>query len=212
MSLFFALGAASQWDYEETTSRLARRPASPVSAFLGRAARRAGPWLRGLMGIVALLNGLWLALIFQRFNQGWDVVWGRQSARDYLRQEHIGVYGHPSQGAFDFLADQKAAGKVFLVGEARTYRCPLPARSSASFNVPTYARWLEQNPLPGAFVERLRREGYTYLLLNAPEMRRLTPGAYTGDEYLRPLGMVLDALAPPVYRDRWTVLFRVPSS
>jgi hypothetical protein len=168
-----------------------------------------GAWLAAFAAAAVLLNGLWLALVFQRFNQGWDVVWGRVRAEDYLRAEHIGVYGHPSQGAWDHLRDAGARGRVFLVGEARTYRCPLPASASGAFNVPAFARRLDADPEPVAFLRRLRDDGFTHVLLNAPELRRLTPEPYVAGPYMRGLGRALDTLPPPVYRDRWAVLFRL---
>ncbi|MBI4396533.1 MAG: glycosyltransferase family 39 protein [Elusimicrobia bacterium] len=207
LGLLFALSAASFWDYSKSVLEQARfkprgllRLLPPVS--LGR-------WMKRLLGFVVALNALWLILIYQRFYQGWDVACGRQSPGDYLRQEHVGVYRHPSQGAFDFLSSQ-TSGRLFVVGEARTYRSPFPARAAGAFNVPVYAEWIQDDPSPEVFLRRLQKEGYSHLLLNATELRRITPGEYKADAYLKTLGHVLDAIAPPVYRDKWTILFRVP--
>jgi hypothetical protein len=175
-----------------------------------RLAARLGKPLRALAWAAVALNLFWLALVFTRFNQGWPVVWGRQAAPDYLREEHIGVYGHPSQGAFDWLRDNGAAGRLFVVGEARTFRSPLPAEASGSFNVPAFAALAGEPPTWEALLAGLRAGGYTYLLINVEEMKRITPGPYKELEYLKALGRLFDRLAPPLYRDRWCILFKVP--
>ncbi len=166
-------------------------------------------WGRIVMGAAVLLNGLWMALAFQRFNQGWAVVWGRISPKAYLREEHIGVYNQPTQGAYDFLLRSGARGRVFLLGEARAFRCPLPVRASGNFNKPGFARWIDENPSPEGFVERLKREGYTRVVLNAPELLRITPSAYLTEEKIRVLEEALRRLGAPLYRDRWSVVFAV---
>jgi len=207
IGLLFALAAAAMEDYIATAVLLAKE-----RNVAGRIADRLGDVLKFLVSAVLFLNALWLVLIFQKFNQGWDVVWGRQSEAEYLRREHTGVYGHPSQGAFDFLREADLSGRVFLVGDARTYRCPLPARASGAFNVPPFALWAKETPTPASFIERLRREGYTHLLVNVPELRRITPSAYQAPEYAAFLGHVLDSLPSPLYRDPWSILFRVPAA
>jgi hypothetical protein len=215
LGVLFALGAAALGDYERTVRE---RPAAlaPLRRRLGRWRALADPAaaMKSLLAAVSLLNGVWLLVIFQKYNQGWDVVWGRVPAEEYLRAEHIGVYGHPSQGAFDHLARRLAAGervgRVMIVGDARSYRCPAPASAASTFNVPRYAFWLEEEPSAEALVRRLRDEGYTHLVLNAPEMSRLTPDAYKTGPFLRLFGQALDKLPPPLYRDRWAILFAVP--
>ena len=195
----FALAAASFVGYVRGAAGLADRLLS-----------RTGRALRFLAVAATALNLLWLALAFQRFNQGFPVVWGRQSTEDYLRQEHIGVYGHPSQGAFDWLRSNGAQGRLFVIGEARTYPSPIPARAAASFNVPPYALWAGEPPSTDRLFDRLRAEGFTYLLINVEEMKRITPAPYKTPDALQALGALFDRLAPPVYRDRWCILFRVP--
>ncbi len=169
--------------------------------------RAAFKWL---VGVMVVMNVFWLLMVFQRFNQGWDVVWGRESVKEYLQKEHIGLYGHPSQGGFDHLSGIKARGKLFLVGEARTYRSPLLTQASGAFNVPTYAFWVKENPTPLSFVTRLQDEGFTHLMINTYELKRLVSYPYQSDEYLRPLSEVTTAMGPAVYKDQWTYIYKVP--
>lgn len=197
LSPLFALAALGLVDYAKSTAG-------------DRWGRRLGPALKALAGVAVALNLVWLALVFQRFNQGWDVVWGRQDASAYLRQEHIGVYGHPSQGAFDKLKEEPAPGRLFVIGEARTFRSPLPATAAASFNVPPYAAWAGTPPSADRLLERLRATGHTHLLMNVEEWKRITPADYKSDEQLKSLGALLDRLSPPIYSDRWCLLFRLP--
>lgn len=196
MPPLFALAALGLTDYAAGAS----------ADKLGRKLARA---LTALVAAATALNLVWMALVFQRFNQGWPVVWGAQSAADYLRTEHIGVYGHPSQGAFDWLKAKGAAGKVFVVGDARTFRSPLPAAASGAFNVPAYARWSGTPPDAAALTKRLRDEGFTYLLINLAEMRRITPREYAAPDHLKALGGTVDVFSPALYRDDWCMLFEV---
>jgi hypothetical protein len=195
----FALAGACLADYAGAARRF---PGAKPPRVLG-----AG--IRTLAGAAVAMNLLWMFLVFQRFNQGWEVVWGRVAPAEYLRREHIGVYGHPSQGAYDWLKEQKSHGKVFVIGEARTFRSPLPASASGTFNMPGYAQRLKTAPDPERFLGVLKAEGYTHLLINFEEMKRVTPQAYRAEEHLRILGAALDRLAPPVYADQWTALFDI---
>jgi hypothetical protein len=199
LPVLFALAAACLSDYARGVSSLPQKTLA-----------RLGPALRVMAGAAVALNLLWLTLVFQRFNQGWPVIWGRQSPRDYLLVEHIGTYGHPSQAAFDWLRDNGAVGRLFMVGEARTFRSPLPASASGNFNVPGYARHAGDPPSPEALLENLRREGFTYILVNVAEMKRITPEPYKQAPYLKALGGLFDRLPPPLYRDQWCLLFAIP--
>ncbi len=203
LPLFFIMGAVCLEDY------LNAGASAPFSG--GRwNPTNPGHWLQASLAAVVMLNLFWLVLVFQRYDQGWGVIWGRESERDYLRAEHIGVYGHPTQRAFDYVSAHNEGGKIFLIGEARTFRSPLPTRAAGAFNVPTYARWEQEAPTPDAFLEKLRAAGFSYLLVNVPEMKRVTPEPYRTDADIRLLGAVFDRLAPPLYRDQWTILFKIP--
>jgi hypothetical protein len=197
----FALAGASLADYTVA-----------AETFRGRIVPRLGRLIRSLAGVAVALNLLWLVLVFGRFHNGWPVVWGQKSAADYLRAEHYGVYGHPSQGAFDWMRGHGARGRLFLIGDARTFRSPIPARASASFNIPLYALWAGDPPAAERLRDRLRSERFTYLLVNVEELKRVTPDPYKSPTYLRALGSLFDSFAPPLYRDPWCILFAVPTS
>jgi hypothetical protein len=181
--------------------------AKNVSALPDRIFSRFGAALKIAAGVAVILNVFWLASAFSRFDQGWPVVWGRQTAEAYLKEEHIGVYGNPSEGAFDWLRDNGARGKLFIVGEARTFRSPLPAVAAGSFNVPAYVLRAGDPPDAQALLARLREEGFTHLLVNVEEMKRITPPAYRTEPYIRALGTIFDGAAVPLYRYRWCLLF-----
>ncbi|MGQ0644103.1 MAG: hypothetical protein ACT4O3_01240, partial [Elusimicrobiota bacterium] len=137
-----------------------------------------GKGLENLLAIAAVLNGLWLALVFQRYNQGWGVVWGRRPAQIYRYADHPAVYMVPPQKAYDVLRARGGAKRLLVIGEARTFGSPVPASASGAFNVPAYARWMEEDPDPGAFLKRLGERGYTHVLVHAVELHRITPSPY----------------------------------
>jgi hypothetical protein len=217
IGLLFALAAAALEDYRVTSGRHGQALA-PLRRRLGRWRALADPAaaMRTLAALVVAGNAAWLVLVFQRYNQGWDVVWGRETASDYLKREHIGVYGNPSQGGYEHLAQLKRSGgavsRVFIVGEARTFRCPAPSRPTGTFNVPPFVLWFQDDPSPRAFVRRLAEEGYSHLLINVPELHRITSAEHHGGETVGRLGRALDLLPQPIYRDKWVILFSVPQT
>lgn len=195
----FALAGAALADYGRA-----------AAAFPGRSSRRLERAMTLLAAAAVWLNLLWMAMAFHRFNQGWGVIWGRETADGYMKREHIGVYGHPSEGAFAWLRENGAAGRLFVVGEARTFRSPLPARASGNFNVPGFAPRAGDPPSAEALLAALQAEGFTHLLINVEEMKRITPAPYRSPAHLAALGTLFDRLAPPLYRDRWCILFKIP--
>jgi hypothetical protein len=170
----------------------------------------AGPWPRRLLAAAAALNVFWMALAWQKFYDGADFFWGRTSAADYLRREHPGNYAAPSQGAFDFIAAQGGCGKIFIIGDARSRRSPGPAGVSGPFNKPAYARLLESQRSPADAAAALAADGFSHVVMNVAEWRRVTPAAYKEGFHQERLKSFLSFLGEPLYRDEWTWVFGLP--
>jgi hypothetical protein len=177
-----------------------------------RRATHAGKGLEKLLAAAVVLNGLWLALVFQRYYQGWDVVWGRLSVQAYRHAEHPAVYMVPPQKAYDVLTERGAAGRLLVIGEARTFGSPMPAFASGAFNVPAYGRWMQEDPDPAVFLKRLSQKGFTHILVHAVELRRVTPSPYISPRHLNFLADCLKLLSPPLYRDGPLALYELPGT
>jgi hypothetical protein len=122
------------------------------------------------------------------------------------------VYMVPPQKAYDALRERGGAKRLLVIGEARTFGSPVPASASGAFNVPAYARWMEEDPDPLAFLKRLGERGYTHVLVHAVELHRITPSPYVSERHLDFLGDCLDLLSPAIYHDGQVALYELPQS
>lgn len=178
---------------------------------LARLARGGATWRRGfavLVGGVILSQILALALIFHVFYHGWGVVTGKVSPETYLREEHAKTYATPPLKAYESLRGKK--GKVYIVGDTRTFRCPIPYENTTPFVPPRLDAWFKASPSADGVVDRLREGGFTFLLINVPEMERALAPEYLTPEWKGRLADLCRRLAPPVYQDAWTLVFRIP--
>ncbi len=183
---------------------------------MGAFSDRLPPARSRMMGIAATLlvlsELLSMALIFHLHFNGWEVVLGRRSGADYLRTPHGTAYRSPPQGAWDYLSLHGGkSDKVYLLGEVRGFRCPSPYYGNWLYDRPIYASWFEDEGLSAeAVVKKLRGDGFTYVLFNPEEFEVNVVEDYRTAAWRENLSAVFERMSPPIYRDPWTVLFRVP--
>jgi hypothetical protein len=152
------------------------------------------------------------AVVGQVVEQGWEVISGHASAAEFLRRPHSMAYKNPSQGAFDYLKHAKATfkDKTYVVGETRLFHCPTEYEAPWLYDVPRYARQWPATGNAGEFLARLRADGFRYVLFNYGEFTWAVAEPYRTPEWKKHLSDLFDRLSPPVYRDTWCVLFRIP--
>jgi hypothetical protein len=152
------------------------------------------------------------AVVGQVAEQGWSVVSGRVSAAEFLRQPHTMAYKNPSQGAFDFLRENGATftDKTYVIGETRLFRCPTDAEAPWLYDVPRFAKQWGPGAAPDDFILHLRAAGFRYVLFNLGEFTWAVAEPYRTPEWTKRLSTLFDRLSPPIYRDPWCVLFRIP--
>jgi hypothetical protein len=139
-----------------------------TAAVLPAAFRRVGAWLLVAIGLTNLAWGAYAL----RLPDGWRVVQGRIAKAAYLDRPHL-LYPSPYFAAAQFVngSTPPEAGCIVL-GDSRAYYLLRPFVVSSVF---------DQNPLlvlantsrdGGELFARLRRGGWSTILLNAAEARR----------------------------------------
>jgi hypothetical protein len=106
---------------------------------------------------------------------GWDYLAGRKTAIEMNRPLGYAplieiINGLPSEGR----------PKVLFVGEARAFGVRYPVEVSTVFNHSSLLVRYEEEGSPEGVLDRLRREGFTHILVNEVEINRLH-SFYSGD-------------------------------
>jgi hypothetical protein len=165
----------------------------------------------GFLLVVAVVQTQACFWIFRDIFSGMEVVSGRQSREEYLRSPHGSAYANPSQGAFDYLRDLNPLpkGKIYLIGEVRSFRSPLVPYANTVYDLPLYVKGFMQGDTPLVFLDFLRREGFDFILVNPGEMERNVSGIYRSGAPANFLKEVLRLGSPAAYADPWCRLYRV---
>ena len=160
--------------------------------------------------VVLISLGASMALASHVFNQAGEIWSAGEAAGIYLSRDHTAAYKNPSFGAYEWLRLHAGpASKVCLLGETRSFHCPVSVYVNWKCDVPVYEEWFQAGLLPDEAVERFRGMGITHVLLNAPEFSWAVLPQFRTPDRLAWLSKVLDRLGPPVYRNRWCALFEV---
>ena len=160
--------------------------------------------------LVLISLGASVALASQVFNQAGDIWLAGEDSAEYLSRDHTAAYKNPSFGAYEWLRLHAGPeSKVCLIGETRSYHCPVSVYVSWKCDVPVYEEWFQAKLSPDETVKRFHQIGITHLLLNAPETTWAVLPRFRTEDRLAWLSGVLDRMGPPVYRDRWCVLLEV---
>src|SRR5437867_6585420 len=144
--------------------------------------RRAG---RVVALIVILVGGVWgtarfldqHAAVFSSL----EVALGRESADAYLARQldHF--------AAARFVQERLPPdARLLLIGETRPYYFYREAVAPSAYDVHPLHRWVQESPSPEALAKRLATEGFTHVVLNIYELKRLHDNhgllAFSGDE------------------------------
>jgi hypothetical protein len=148
--------------------------AAGAAAVLVRLCERGPAWRVVLGGFLILLLPVNLAAYLSVERSLFDVlghVLGGEDGHAFLAQR-LGYYP-----AARYINEQlPAEARILLVGETRTYYLERAVRVSSAHDRSLPVRWATQGATPRGFMEVLRREGITHLLVNRREGERLARG------------------------------------
>lgn len=110
-----------------------------------------------------------------------EVALGRESADAYLARQldHF--------AAARFVQDRLPPdARLLFIGETRPYYFHREAMAPSAYDRHTLRRWVQESPSPEALAKRLAAEGFTHVVLNIYEFKRLHDNygllAFSGDE------------------------------
>jgi hypothetical protein len=103
-----------------------------------------------------------------RFYGGWDYLAGRKTAMEMNRP-----LGYTPLVEIINTLPAEDQPKILFVGEARVFGVRYPVELSTVFNHSSFLARYEEEGSPGGVLDRLRREGFTHILVNEVELNRL---------------------------------------
>src|SRR6185312_1820261 len=114
------------------------------------------------------ISGFFLFFFVLNRQSLFGAILGSESRDHYLSR----VFDY--YGAASFVNARLPAGSnIFVLGDQRGYYYDVPVTVSTVFNQNPLVRWADEAGSPKALAERLKKEGFTHLVVNHTEMRRL---------------------------------------
>lgn len=118
--------------------------------------------------VMNLTSFLWIIFI----QDGWRVVGGLMSEKEYLANTHS-AYPTPPYAGFEWMNTNLPAGsKILIAGEARSYYSKHPVIPSSVPDPQPIVQWAQESADAAALSRRLRAEGVTHIFLNFAEAVR----------------------------------------
>ncbi|TAL10556.1 MAG: hypothetical protein EPO02_07155 [Nitrospirae bacterium] len=164
---------------------------------------RVGPKGRALAMILLLPMGVWGTMRFidqhEAVFSSYEVAMGREAADHYLarRLDHF-------QAARFAREDLPTTARVLFIGETRPYYFMRESMAPTAYDRHPLQRWVRESSSPETLARRLADEGFTHMVLNVREFKRLHDtygvlvfsgeGAETHDRRLRTLPRTLRQL------------------
>jgi len=131
--------------------------------------RRAG---RGVALIVILVGGVWGTARFLEQHaavfSSREVALGRESANAYLARQ----LDHFAAARF-VRESLPPDARLLFIGETRPYYFYREAVAPSAYDSHPLRRWVQESPSPEALAKRLAAEGFTHVVLNVHEFKRL---------------------------------------
>ena len=164
------------------------------------------PWLRQIIWFLTIwvCTGNFAAIFIDgmtspELSGKWDVVSGRQSQADYLKERHIG-YGQPYYAAMEYINQNLPRNaKVMFLGESRAYYCERDFIAATSFDYSPFWVAARDSKNAAELQAKLKSLGITHLFLNVPQL-------YANANFSAMLPQ--DVASGPVFSKFWTGYLR----
>lgn len=211
----FMLVAVAGWLFTTTTTRYFAPAFTIGLAALAGILLRFGPRMQVLVISVMLAAAGWGTVRFLTQHSAAfssiDIALGRVSADSYLGRQ----LDH--HAAARFVRDQLPEDAyLFFIGETRPYYFSRRSMAPSAFDRHPLRQWLEESPSVEALAAHLANEGFTHVVLNAREFKRIHEGygvlrfsganAETHDRRLKKLPAMLRTL----FADNGIFVLEVP--
>ena len=122
-------------------------------------------FLCGVATVNLLMTAGWLGTY-----DSMDVVWGSEPAETYLSEPHPS-YALPSYPAIKYIRDNlPKEARVLFMAEARGYGTGREYVAATSFDENPVSEYLRQGCRADQLRERLKKDGYTHVLINGAEI------------------------------------------
>lgn len=175
------------------------------------------PWRRAATAIVlamTLFNLYRASEVFILTSvHGMEVATGRESVSDYLKAAH-NLYPNPSYGGYEFINGLRlpSSDRILAIGEPRTLYSANMVITSAPHDPPVALVWADAAGSADALYARLKAEGVTTVLLNKGEDFATTLKKYRTPKAIAAINDLLVRYCRPLYRDDWTIVFKLKGS
>jgi hypothetical protein len=211
----FVLVAGACWVVSSPTTRFFAPAMVLGLAVLVGVVLRLGRTVQAAMGIVIVTLGIWGTVRFidqhSTVFSSFAVALGQENARDYLARQ-LDHYG-----AASFVREKLPADvRILFIGETRPYYFAREAMAPSAYDRHPLHRWIMESSSPEALAARLDAEGFTHVVLNVHEFKRLHDryrvlaftgeGAEENDRRLKALPQVLRL----VFSEKGIYVFEVP--
>lgn len=180
----FVLVTGACWVAVSPTTRFFAPALVLGLAVLAGLALRVGPKSQALAIIVLLPLGVWGTMRFidqhgSAFSS-YEVALGREEADQYLARR----LDHAQAARFTREA-LPAEARLLFIGETRPYYFEREAMAPTAYDRHPLHRWVQEAASPEALAQRLADEGFTHVVLNVREFKRLHDAygvlAFSGD-------------------------------
>ena len=160
----------------------------------------------GLLSICALNLGWSAAILMFSRTEGLLVGTGQMTPSEFLKVPRD-LYPAPSFGAYEALEALQLPGKkrVLVVGDARTYYCPLPHIGNSSFDRSPILDWAEKARTPEELVARIDMEDIRAIVFNRAEFYRVA----LGGKHNKPVEDILNATFRRFFETYYEDVFNV---
>ena len=168
----FVLVTGACWVAVSPTTRFFAPALVLGLAVLAGLALRVGPKGRALGMIVLLPLGVWGTMRFidqhEAVFSSYEVALGREEADQYLvrRVDH-------AQAARFTRETLPAEARLLFIGETRPYYFEREAMAPTAYDRHPLHRWVRESSSPEVLTQRLAAEGFTHVVLNVREFKRL---------------------------------------
>ncbi|OGS08286.1 MAG: hypothetical protein A2270_10670 [Elusimicrobia bacterium RIFOXYA12_FULL_51_18] len=153
-------------------------------------------------------NLYWQTVHFSVFLDGLNYIVRGRSETEYLSRTYPRVSPPSNQPGYEFFAKNTEYKKVLIVGDPRSYYCPILSETNSQFDIPLLMDYFAKSSSEHTAV-MLRNEGFDGILINWSELNRLFPAHLDKKTFMANLAIMLGTDTTEVFRNSWLSIYRI---